>query len=229
MKEIALSHSRLSTFKSCPRKFKLQYIDKAFPDDSDNPNFVRGNRVHKQLEDYLMWINSGGAIAEPSLGREALNVVPIIQKVHANYSTVMPEQQLATTKDWGKTGWFAKNVVYRAILDLIGLFKKSGIIIDYKTGKVRDYDEYGGQLHLNATMLFAIYEELEVIDVAYVFADHKQTISVRFYRKDFQEFRSYFDDQHRIVNTEEKWEPKINQYCKWCPATKEQCPFSKQL
>jgi len=229
MKEIALSYSRLNTYKSCPNKFKLQYIDKAFPDDSDNPNFVRGNRVHKQLENYVMWLNSNKTIEKPKLGREALNVLPIVDLIYESYSTVLPEQQLAITKEWKKTGWFAHNVYFRAILDLIAFKGTHALIVDYKTGKVRDYDGFGGQLHLNAAMLFGVDSNIMDITVAYLFADHKQTIKVHFTRDQFESFKAHFDDYYIRVNKETMWEPKINQYCKWCPATREQCKFSKQL
>jgi len=229
MGRIALSYSRLNTYNSCARKFKLQYLDKAFPDDSDNPNFVRGNRVHGQLESYVMWLNSGKITEKPKMCNEAKNAIPIIDRVYESYTTVLPEQQLAIDDRWKKTGWFAANVYLRAILDVIAFAPRRGLILDYKTGKVRDYDGYGGQLHLNAAMLFAIEPELDVIDVAYLFVDHKQTIRVKFDRGQYQEFRDHFNEKHLKVNSETEWAPTINQYCKWCPATRDQCEFSKQL
>lgn len=229
MGTIALSHSRLSTYRSCARKFKLQYLDKAFPDDSDNPNFVRGNRVHGQLENYVMWKNSGESFEKPKMCAEAQNAIPIIESVYQSYTSVLPEQQLCLDVDWNKVGWYAKNAYLRAILDVIAFKPGKGLILDYKTGKVRDYDEYGGQLHLNAAMLFAIEPEIQVIDVAYLFVDHKQTIKVQFKRDQYEEFKAHFIAEHLQVNNETEWAPKINQYCKWCAATKEQCPYSKQL
>lgn len=229
MGEIALSYSRLSTYQNCPRKFKLQYLDKAFPDDSDNPNFVRGNRVHGQLEAYVMWLNSGKSVEKPPMCQEALNAVPLVDAVYASYTTVLPEQQLCLDKNWKKIGWFDKRAYLRAILDVVAYKPGKGLIMDYKTGKVRDYDTYGGQLHLNAAMLFAIEPEMMEIDVAYLFVDHKQTVKVHFDRSQYEEFKKYFIGQHLTVNSESEWGPKINQYCKWCAATKTQCEFSKQM
>lgn len=229
MTEIALSFSRLSTYQGCARKFRLQYLDKAFPDDSDNPNFVRGNRVHGQLETYVMWKNAGETFEKPNMCAEAQRAIPIIEAIYASYTSVLPEQKLCLDKNWNKVGWFAKNAYLRAILDLIAFKPGRGLIVDYKTGKVRDYAGYGGQLHLNAAMVFAIEPDVQIIDVAYLFVDHKQTIKVQFHRDQYEEFKAHFVAEHVKVNSETKWEPKINQYCKWCPATKEQCPFSKQM
>jgi CRISPR/Cas system-associated exonuclease Cas4 (RecB family) len=229
MSEIALSYSRLSTFQNCARKFKLQYLDKAFPDDSDNVNFVRGNRVHGQLENYVMWLNSGKNFEEPKMVTEARNAIPIIDKIYSTYTSVLPEQKLCLDKNWNKVGWFDNSAYLRAILDLIAFKPSKALICDYKTGKVRDYDQYGGQLHLNAAMLFATDASIIDIDVAYLFVDHKQTVKVHFHRDQYEEFKAHFIEQHVLVNTEEEWQPTINQYCKWCPATRSQCEFSKQL
>lgn len=229
MGEIALSYSRLSTYQNCPRKFKLQYLDKAFPDDSNNPNFVRGNRVHGQLENYVMWLNADKSFEKPKMCTEAQNVIPLIDTVYEAYTTVLPEQQLCLNKNWEKVGWYDKSAYLRAILDVIAFKPNKGLILDYKTGKVRGYDQYGGQLHLNAAMLFAIEPDILEIDVAYLFVDHKQTVKVHFDRSQFEEFKAHFIGQHEKVNAETEWPSTINQYCKWCPATKAQCQFSKQL
>lgn len=226
---IALSHSRLSTYQNCPRKFKLQFLDKAFPDDSDNPNFVRGNRIHEQLEHYVMWKNAGESFDKPPLATEAKNAIPIIENIYESFTSVLPEQKLCIDKNWNKVGWFDGRAYLRAILDLIAFKPGHGLICDYKTGKVREYHGFGGQLHMNAAMLFAVEPDLEIIDVAYLFVDHKQTVKVRFTRDQYDEFRAHFDKQHEIVNSETEWAPKINKYCKWCPATRHQCEFSKQL
>jgi len=229
MGQIALSYSRLSTYQNCPRKFKLQFLDKAFPDDSNNPHFARGNRIHEQLEHYVMWKNAGQNFDKPPMAEEAKNAVPIIEKIFDNYTSVLPEQKLCIDKNWNKIGWFDKSAYLRAILDLIAFKPRKALIGDYKTGKVREYNQYGGQLHLNAAMLFAVEPEVEEIDVAYFFVDHKQTVNVRFTRDQYDEFRKHFVEQHEKVNAEKNWPPKINQYCKWCPATRTQCEFSKQL
>lgn len=229
MGTIALSHSRLSTYESCPRKFKLQFLDKAFPDDSKNPNFVRGNRVHEQLEHYVMWRNADKSFDCPPMSEEAKNAIPIIDNIFDNFTSVLPEQKLCIDKNWKKISWFDKQAYYRCILDLVAFRPNHGLIVDYKTGKVRDYAGFGGQLHLNGAMLFAVEPTLEILDIAYLFVDHKQTIKVRFTREQYDEFRAHFDSKNAQVNAETEWAPKINQYCKWCPATREQCHFSKQL
>jgi len=176
-----------------------------------------------------MWLNAGKSFEKPKMCAEAQNAVPLVDAVYESYTTVLPEQQLCLNKNWEKVGWYAKNAYLRAILDVIAFKPGKGLILDYKTGKVRGYDQYGGQLHLNAAMLFAIEPDIQEIDVAYLFVDHKQTVKVHFERSQYEEFKAHFIGQHEKVNSETEWPATINQYCKWCAATKDQCQFSKQL
>lgn len=44
------SFSRLSTYKSCPRKFKYAYIDKAPRDYTDRTALLKGGAIHSILE-----------------------------------------------------------------------------------------------------------------------------------------------------------------------------------
>jgi putative RecB family exonuclease len=44
------SHSRVSTFENCPRKYKFQYIEKEEPDIPETIELFMGKRVHETLE-----------------------------------------------------------------------------------------------------------------------------------------------------------------------------------
>jgi putative RecB family exonuclease len=45
------SHSRVSTFEQCPRKYKFQYIDKETPEIENTIEAFMGDIVHQSLED----------------------------------------------------------------------------------------------------------------------------------------------------------------------------------
>jgi putative RecB family exonuclease len=45
------SHSRVSTFEQCPRKYKFQYIDKETPEIDNTIEAFMGDMVHQSLED----------------------------------------------------------------------------------------------------------------------------------------------------------------------------------
>lgn len=219
MSKIPLSWSRVSVYRQCPSQFEAKYITKEYPDESDNPAFAKGTEVHKQLEDYINWRKSGKK--EPSLGKIAKNVQPIIDSYFKNVlpESISAEIQLAIDHKWEKCDWFANTntVKWRGILDMLVLMRKDRIVlIDFKTGKVRPYADERGQLHLSAAMLFELYPDVQQITSAYLFAEHKQTDQTVFQRKDHAKNKAAFDVEWQVINEDTEFTPKKNQYCYFC-------------
>ena len=63
--EDAFSHSRLSSFEDCPRKFHYRYVQK-LPVETESIEAFAGKRVHEVLERLYQFTGRG---AVPSLGR----------------------------------------------------------------------------------------------------------------------------------------------------------------
>lgn len=221
---IAQSYSRISTFENCPRQYQLKFILKSYPDDSDNPYFKRGNEIHEQLDKYTKF--KKGVLIEPLLNEAALNAKPIIDKIIDQFETVYSERRLAIDKNFQPVDWFDKSTYYRVIYDLTALRNVECLSIDWKTGKVRPYDEKGGQLHQSAAVLFGIYPEIEKITCAYNYVDHKQSAKIKFTRNDADELKESLMEKHARVNAEKDFEPKKNPNCRFCLASKKQCPLS---
>lgn len=53
------SHSSISSFKQCPYKFKLRYIDRIIPEVKKTVEAFMGGVVHEVLEDLYHLVNSG--------------------------------------------------------------------------------------------------------------------------------------------------------------------------
>lgn len=223
---IALSYSRLSVYEQCPFKFKAQYIDKTYPDDSNNPAFIRGNELHKQCDTYIKATSS--AKRKLLLCEEVKNVLPIIDRVSSQYDKIFSEQKLALNSSLTKCDWFSKATIYRAIIDMLAINKDTALIIDFKSGKVRKYDNKPtGQLHLTACFIFALFPNVQQIATSYLFLDHKKTISKIFNREKYESLRITFMDMLTKVNTEKEWPKTKNKYCCWCKLhnCKHQIPF----
>jgi len=224
---IALSWSRINVYRGCPAQFKSMYIDKDYPDEGENPAFVKGNRIHKQLEEYVLWKRGEGK--EPKLCNEAANAVGIIDNYveKAGAESVNPEKQIAVTHDWELCDWFERpdKLRFRAIMDMIVFISLEEIhIIDWKSGKFRPYASGIGQLHLSANILFALYPKVQKIVNAYLFVEHKKTEKVTFLREDHAKIRAKFDLEYTVINEDKEFEPKKNSYCFFC-AIKEGCKY----
>jgi len=225
--KIALSWSRLSSYLECPMKFKAQYIDKDYPDDSDNVHFARGNRIHKQLEKYINHKKGQGDM--PSMSAEAQNAIPLIDNIFDNNDTVVAERQLAIDQSWVKCDWFAKPAVvrYRGIVDMLAIKDDTMLSVDFKTGKFREYADGHGQLHLSTAILFSVMPNVNVITNSYVFVDHKQTIIRVMHREEVQKEYDYFNAQYDIVNNDTEFKPTKHKYCGFC-LIKDRCPLFKK-
>lgn len=226
MKSLALSHSKINTFEICPRQFKLQYIDKSYPFDNDNPYFIKGQKLHKQLEDYIVAKLAKDDSMIPKFSAAARNALPILDKLMAHYADYYPEQKLCLDKSYKKVAWFDnKRAYYRAIIDFLGVNETEAAIIDFKSGKVRDYSGFGGQLHLCAFLLMMMLPKIQKVTSAYLYIEHKQTIPITITRDDMPKLKKHFENKYIEINSEEDYEPKRNAYCGYCLATPEQCKF----
>ena len=233
---IALSWSRLSDYQQCPLKFKLKYLDKDKKfkeDDSASPHLVRGKNVHAALERYVVQKTSNGELEVKITSiPEVENTKPFVDRFLNNYEQVIPETQIAIDQNWQRVEWFSRDAYYRAIFDLIAIRPSDVAIIDYKTGKMRDYDggpSGKGQLHLSAGIALHLWPKVPDVSTVYAYVDHKQTIPKYFKQEDAPKLRAHFDSMYEIVNSDKAFKPKVNEFCKWCPATRDMCPYSRKI
>lgn len=233
---IALSWSRLSDYQQCPLKFKLKYLDrnsKFKEDESASPHLVRGSNVHKALENYVVQKTSNGELEVKITSLpEVETTKPFVDRFIDNYEQVIPETQIAINKDWQRVEWFSRDAYYRAIFDLIAIRPSDVQIVDYKTGKMRDYDggpSGMGQLHLSGGIALHLWPEIPHVGTTYAYVDHRKTLPKTFKREDAAPIRAHFDGMYDTVNSDGNFKPKVNEFCKWCPATRDMCPYSRKL
>jgi hypothetical protein len=230
---IPLSYSRISDFRQCRGKFKLKYLDKApnfqIPPDKKGPHLVRGENVHKGLEAYVVKKRAGeDVLISPMV--EIRNTTPLIDKLMVHYD-LHPEHQIAVNEALKRVDWFSKEAWFRVIYDVVGFrrgFEREIMLGDYKTGKLTDYSGSlmeMGQLHFSAVVGMMVWPEVELVRTAYFYVDHKKPVQAEFYRSDCYDIMvDNLRKEHAEVNLEREWAFTKNQFCKWCDATKEQCP-----
>lgn len=237
MSRLALSHSRLSDFNQCPLKFKLKYIDKAenfaIDDSNKSIHLVRGQNVHKALENYLIKRKAGqsaDSLKSNNL-KEVNDTIPLIEQYIEFFGldNMHPEKQICIKDDWTEDSWFSKAAYYRGIFDLIGISPNVAFIGDYKTGKFTDYTPQNGmgQLELSSAIALSIFD-VEKVDNSYLYVDHKKVVSKTYTQADRIRLVEHFEAEHLKVNEEADFDPCKNQYCRWCEATKDQCQYASK-
>jgi len=75
----------------------------------------------------------------------------------------------------------------------------------------------------------AVWGQFEEVENRYIYIDHKKTVDLQLTRSEhFEPLKAALIEIHVIVNADQAFLPKQNQFCVWCPATKEQCQYSKK-
>jgi hypothetical protein len=224
----------LSDFRQCPLKFKLKYLEKAanFKEDaSKSPHLVRGGNVHKALENYVIKRRAGEEGIPVSSLQEVESSKPLVNKLMEVYD-LHPEHQIAINDKFQLVDWFSNDAWFRVIFDLIG-FGSNLLLGDWKTGKLTDYSgtmAEPGQLHYSALVGMAVWPQYNEVLTSYFYVDHKHTHKEMFTREEhFDSLKKALIHEHNEVNSESTWAPCVNEYCKWCQATKDQCSYSRKV
>ena len=238
---IALSWSRLNSFMECRRKFHLQFISKTFKEEEKSVHLVKGQELHKQLEDYVLAKN-GQAVMPLGFSPPVRDTLPYVDKLLSLYDQVFPEAQLACDVNWKPTDWFGPDTAWRSIWDVTGLKPNTCYIGDYKSGKIYPLADGFGQLHLSAVMGLNRFQDVPEVTAAYIYIEHKKVEPVRVTRQPtdqvdskgrkvphLAEVQAYFDKHFEIVQMEKNFDPTPNNNCKYCQATRAQCQYSRKL
>jgi CRISPR/Cas system-associated exonuclease Cas4 (RecB family) len=215
-KQIAWSHSALSQFETCPRQFYLVRVAKLVKEPPSEAT-TWGNEVHKALEYRVRDktpLPEGMAQWEPLAAR------------FDGLKNVKTETQYALTRNLEPTGWFAKDVWVRAIIDVSAIQPHRGFAGDWKTGKVKADSD---QLRLTAGVLMQHHKELPVVDTAFIWLKDFKVSKKSFYRDELPViWEEYARRAGRIQAAADKnvWLPKPSGLCRgWCPATRAHCEF----
>lgn len=228
MMPIALSYSRLSTYEQCPHKFSRQYITKDYPDDSDNPYFIKGQKKHKQFQNYIECKNDATMVQQRYDG-DVKNALPIVDGLISAGFNIKAESQLAVDWNWNPCDWFSKKTMYRAIVDVLGTNGQVAINGDWKTGKYRDYDGSAtGQLHLSSLIVMLHMPEVEQVKSVYWFIESKQSVPRQFNAEMKESLKVPFQTAIEKVNEDKEFKATKNPFCNWCLIKKEgKCPLDK--
>lgn len=204
-------------------------------------HLIKGAELHKQLEEYALAVK--GQMAMPLGFTESVReTLPYVDKLFKMYDAVYPEAQLAADVTWKPTEWFGADTAWRSIWDITGLSPATCFIGDYKSGKIYPYGDSFGQLHLSAVMGLHRFQNVPEVTTAYIYIEHKKVMPIRVTREKtnevdekgksiphLAEVQLYFEEWFDKVQMEKKFDPIANENCKYCQATRAQCPNSRKL
>ena len=240
-----LSPSSASTFRQCPRRWKLRYIDK-LPDPKGEPA-VLGTFVHEVLEDLLsceaaersvaaardiarkLWDQTlldedfiGLCLSETEVKSFMWKAWRLIERYFdledpSEVEVVRAEQELAVE---------IGGVPFFGIVDLTERVSSGLRVVDYKTGKApgsRYLDDKLSQVWLYAAALAE--EDYEVSEVRLMYLTSgsiDRPLDSAAVAGAVDTHRQTWDDLCRAIDTE-KFRHSTGPLCNWCPYL-DHCP-----
>lgn len=219
--KLAHSYSALKQYENCPKRYYHQRITKEVKDQPGTAT-VHGERVHKQLEEYLKSPDTG-------LPPETAALQPLCDTVISNTEDggkLLIEQEYTLTSDLTPTSWFAPNAWLRFKLDVLAIRPNGrAIVIDWKTGKRRpDFD----QLEMFALAVFSFHPDADRVSSMFVWTKENATDKETYRREHLDAMWTRLLTRiHRVEKSLEtdNWPAKPSGLCKFCPC-KGFCEFA---
>ncbi len=212
---ITWSYSSIKTFDQCPKKYYHLKIAKDVK-DGDTTATIYGKEVHKAAEDF---IKDGTPIpAKFSF------IQPVVDSLNKIKGEKYCELQLGVAQRDGKivtSDFFAKDVWWRGIADLVIIDGTTAYLVDYKTSKNAKYADTK-QLDLLAGALFLKFPQVQLIKSALIFVVSNEMVK----KKHESMFKTAYLNTMRpeIARLEAAmknnvWNPNAGPLCKFCPVT----------
>ena len=206
----AWSYSSIKTFDQCPKKY---FHLKVVKDVKDEPGEAAdyGTAVHEAAE---LFITKGAPIPE-----KFAFLRPIVEPLAKKQGTKYAEIKIGVTSDMKPCGFFAKDVWYRGIADLLIVNGSKAWLVDYKTGKNAKYADMK-QLDLLAGAIFIHYPEVETINSALLYVVSQEMPKKIHHRQHLSEYMKVFETQlDRLEAAKENgvWNANPSGLCGWCP------------
>lgn len=226
-----ISYSRARCYRSCPQRYKLQYIDKK--PTPEYPPFIFGNLIHETLE----YLHSPRHPQLP-LPEELLSHYEVLyaatssgfQKDHPDYFALgkemlqkylakipsSPPRTLAVEKFF--TLPLNDSHKLTGVIDRVDELPNGTLeVIDYKTGRtLPDQQQVNKDLQLSIywRAAYHLWEASQIkLTFYYLYFDHLFNTSRS--KKDFEEVK--YGLLETIEEIEQgKFPPKPGQQCKWC-------------
>lgn len=210
--EGAFTYSRLNDYDQCRLLFKLRHIEKR--KEPDSPHFVKGNRIHEGIDMYLKKRANGIPLEAKPLAKELSAL--------RNDKTLRGEEAWGFDDSWEPlpvTGYFSKRDHIRAKIDALRSIKDTAIVIDFKSGQVRDASEDQVRFYGVLTLLREL--KFKIAKLQLWFVEHGQIKEYEpVLRKDVAALKKGYADRFKKIQMTSVFEPTPGVYCRWCPFSK---------
>lgn len=208
MKSFAWSFSALTRYENCPKQYWEINHQKNFKDE-DSSFSTDGKAVHDALYKRVL---KGTPLPLPMR-----NLEDMASRFAEADGEKHGEMKLALNRQMQPVDYFAKDVWVRVVIDLLIVSGTTAVVIDWKTGKVKeDYTQMG----LCAAVLARWMPEIDLFKTVLVWTAHKKLSPKNYTTSKLQEV--WNDLLPRVNKIEESiatttFPAKASGLCGYCP------------
>lgn len=212
----AFSYSRWTTWKKCPKQYKLANIDKV--DTGPTPKaLLEGREVHDSVADYLKLKSND---IPPRLSKN-FNFLAAQLRSFYPIGRVAVEKQMAFDRDIKPCSWFGKQAYMRFIWDVLVTDAEKipqvtvASAIDWKTGK--PYGSYDEQMQIFALPAFWTYPNLQKFTGHLLYLDTGDDKDFEITRDQFPMVERTWLNNVRLMEADQSFPATPSKdSCKWC-------------
>ena len=231
-KEWSWSYSKLKNYRDCPKRmYEIDVLRNYKEEIKPGSPLEWGNRVHESVAAALRGVT-------PLPEEMGSLLQPWIDRVRSVPGKLYVEQKYAITRDFKAAEYFAPNVWYRGIGDVVvignpftdkktGLRCQLALILDWKTGKPIDNSE---QLMLMAQCIFTHFPTVTHVRSEFIWLKDNCTTPEVFTRQEVASmWVGLLDDVNGLEQATKdlNFPPKPGGLCKsYCAV--ESCPYWKK-
>lgn len=210
----AFSYSRITSYETCPKKYHAVSVAKSVK-EPESEHTIFGTEMHLAFANFMK--------KGTQLPLHMQQYTKYLTAIKAYPGTFIVEQKLAINSQYEATGWFDNDVYCRIISDLTILHGSTGIMFDWKSGKMSsDFT----QLRLAAAVMFLLVPELEKIVMAFFWTKTKKITKEIMTREEMPGVWSALlprIQRYMDAHVTQDFPAKPGYLCKYCPLTS--CPY----
>ena len=197
------SYSALKMYEQCPAKYKFSRIDK-LPEPS-GPAAERGKLIHAEAE----------AVLKGQLELVCDELVYLLPKLDEwRQKNAQSEMEFAIDANWNLVDFNDSNAVFRGIIDLYLEQDNTAIVLDFKTGKERDYLD---QVRAYSAVILATKPHIDKVIPMIEFIDLQKSVEyMTFHRKDLEAMKSDIFGRINIISHDKFFTANPSGLCRFC-------------
>ena len=228
-----ISHSKISSFISCPLKYQMQYIEHMPGEEFSSSSAELGKYIHEVLENYRegLDINEIAKLYESkyTIADSEKEVIPSLlemaEKFYDPYRGLPFESEQKFFYEIPHTG--GEPVTVNGIIDKLYFFLNGEIhIIDWKTGKVKSDNRL--QMKFYAYLLNKCRNiDPKLIKCKVFYLRLRQPVSYEFDIDELNEFETWIQTMVEMITNTKKFKHNFSGLCKWCQYKNTDCVPNK--